>query len=185
MSALVGYRSRDPDSDIPAPWPVARLHSRKTIRSSSSTLRTPQTVLTTALVPIGLAYPVANRRSEALKLASQLPGRAARADQLDHLAPLRRRVRGMSLCHLNTSCAQSEGVHKNGANPVNVLLMAQVLGLGISFFPYQMPPLITAQGFGAYTNKQALRVMLPFGIISILIVIPLTILYWKLIGFIP
>ncbi len=91
----------------------------------------------------------------------------------------------MSSRHLNTSSAQSEGVHKNGANPVNVLLMAQVLGLGISFFLYQMPPLITAQGFGAYTNKQALRVMLPFGIISILIVIPLTILYWKLIGFIP
>ena len=68
---------------------------------------------------------------------------------------------------------------------VNVLLMAQVLGLGISFFPYQMPPLIAAQGFGAYTNKQALRVMVPFGMMSALLVIPLTILYWKLIGFIP
>ena len=31
-----------------------------------------------------------------------------------YLAPLRQRIRGMSFCYLNTSCAQSEGVHQNG-----------------------------------------------------------------------
>jgi anion transporter len=68
---------------------------------------------------------------------------------------------------------------------VNLLVMAQVLGIGISFFPYQTPPMVTAQGFGAFTGQQALRVLIPFGILSVVLVIPLTIFYWKLIGFLP
>ena len=68
---------------------------------------------------------------------------------------------------------------------INVLVMAQVLGIGISFFPYQTPPMIMAQSFGAFTGQQSLRVVCIYGILSVLVVIPLTILYWKLIGFLP
>jgi anion transporter len=68
---------------------------------------------------------------------------------------------------------------------VSMLLMAQVLGLSVGFFPYQMPPMITAQGYGAFSSSQILRVMVPFGIASVILVIPLTILYWTLIGYLP
>ena len=57
-------------------------------------------------------------RGGPLELAGQFRGRAARADQLDYLTPLLRRVRGMSFRHRNTSCPQSESVHHIGANPV-------------------------------------------------------------------
>ena len=56
-------------------------------------------------------------RGGPLELAGQFRGRAARADQLDYLTPLLRRVRGMSFRHRNTSCPQSESVHHIGANP--------------------------------------------------------------------
>ena len=46
-------------------------------------LQTRQTVLTTARVAVRLTYPIADRRSRALELASQLTGRAARANQSD------------------------------------------------------------------------------------------------------
>jgi len=69
-------------------------------------LRTLQPVLTTALVALGLTYPVADRRNGALELASQLPGHAARANQLNHLAPILRRVTQSSPQHPDTSSAQ-------------------------------------------------------------------------------
>ena len=40
-----------------------------------------------------------------------------RANHFDHLAPVLRRVRRTSFCHLNTSCEQAESVHRNGATP--------------------------------------------------------------------
>ena len=46
-------------------------------------LQTRQPVLTTPLVSIRLAHPVADRRRGALELTGQLPGRAARANQSD------------------------------------------------------------------------------------------------------
>ncbi|MEE8109626.1 MAG: SLC13 family permease [bacterium] len=66
---------------------------------------------------------------------------------------------------------------------VNLLLMAEVLGLSIAFFPYQTPPLVTAQGFRAFSGQQALRVLIPFALLSLAVTIPLTLLYWKAIGF--
>ena len=45
--------------------------------------------------------------------------------------------------------------------------------------------MILAQGYGAYTGPQVHRVLLPFGVLSLLLVIPLTVLYWKAIGFLP
>ncbi|MFQ5913541.1 MAG: SLC13 family permease [Nitrospinota bacterium] len=68
---------------------------------------------------------------------------------------------------------------------VNRLLMAEILGFSISFFPYQTPPMVTAQGFGAFSGQQALRVQVPFAFLSLVVVIPLTILYWKAIAFLP
>ena len=62
-------------------------------------LQTRHAVLATTLVTVSLAHPVADCRSGALELASQLPGRAPRPDQLHHLAPVVRRVRRMCLCH--------------------------------------------------------------------------------------
>ncbi len=68
---------------------------------------------------------------------------------------------------------------------VTRLVMAQVLGIGICFFPYQTPPLVNAQGYGAFTGRQVLRVLIPFAVLSVILVIPLTILYWRFIGFLP
>lgn len=68
---------------------------------------------------------------------------------------------------------------------VQVLLMAEIVGFSISFFPYQTPPMVAAQGFGAFTGGQALRVLLPFAVLSLALTVPLSILYWKAIGFLP
>ena len=99
---------------------IAGVHEETALRRSGATLlgSLAASLVTTALVAIGLAHPVANRRNGALELASQLPGRAARSDQLDHLTPVLRRVSGMCFRHLNTSSTHSEGVHQNGSTPV-------------------------------------------------------------------
>ncbi len=68
---------------------------------------------------------------------------------------------------------------------VTRLVMAQVLGIGICFFPYQTPPMVNAQGYGAFTGRQVLRVLIPFAVLSVIGVIPLTILYWRWIEFLP
>ena len=80
-------------------------------------VQTRQTVLTTALVAVRLTHPIADRRGGALELASQLSRRAARADQLHHLASVLRRVRRLFLRHVDTSSAQCPGVHQSGATP--------------------------------------------------------------------
>ena len=45
----------------------------------------------------------------------QFPGRAARANQFHHLAPVLRRTRRLCLRHLDTSSAQCSGVHQTGS----------------------------------------------------------------------
>ena len=53
--------------------------------------------------------------ARALVLASQLPGRATRVHQLNHLTPVLRRVGRMTSRHSDTSFAQYSGVHQSGA----------------------------------------------------------------------
>ena len=75
--------------------------------------------------------PRRDRLSRTLEFSGQPPCRAASKDQFDHPAPVLRRVREMSFCHLNTSCEQSESVHRIGATPPRCPLAARGVGCGI------------------------------------------------------
>ncbi|MBI3091497.1 MAG: anion permease [Candidatus Tectomicrobia bacterium] len=63
------------------------------------------------------------------------------------------------------------------------LLVMQVLGFSVGFFVYQMPPFVLAQGFGYFSARQGTRFLLLLTALSFLIIVPLSIAYWRLIGY--
>ena len=69
------------------------------------------------LRPVCLAYPLADRGRRALELPSQRSRRTARANQLNNLPPILRRVERNLLRQVETSSAQSSGVHQNRSTP--------------------------------------------------------------------
>jgi anion transporter len=63
------------------------------------------------------------------------------------------------------------------------LIMMSVYGASASIFPYGFLPVIFAYGFQFFTMGQTIKFMLGMSFINIAIIVPITVLYWKLIGF--
>ncbi len=71
--------------------------------------------------------------------------------------------------------------HLSGWSPVSVY-MTQVIGFSTVLFPYQAPPLVLAMQMGKIPLGEMLRVLLPLGLLTVLILFPLDYLWWSLLG---
>lgn len=69
--------------------------------------------------------------------------------------------------------------------PVLTVLMMLVNGFTTIFFPYQTAPILVGVRMGGLSIADAVRVMAPLSIISILTILPLNYFWWKLLGYIP
>ncbi|WP_138467749.1 SLC13 family permease [Poseidonocella sp. HB161398] len=66
--------------------------------------------------------------------------------------------------------------------PQEAVLMTQVVGFSTVLFPYQVSPLIVAMGLAGESTRPLLRVMLALFAVTVLVLMPLDFLWWKLLG---
>ncbi len=66
--------------------------------------------------------------------------------------------------------------------PLATVLMTQVLAFSNVFLPYQAPPLVTAMQLGQLSTGVMTKLCLALFIISALILTPLDLLWWKILG---
>lgn len=64
------------------------------------------------------------------------------------------------------------------------VLMTQVIGFSTVLFPYQVGPLVVAMQLSGEKLAPIMRVLVPLTIITLLVLLPLDYLWWRLIGFI-
>ncbi|WP_211097125.1 SLC13 family permease [Aliishimia ponticola] len=62
------------------------------------------------------------------------------------------------------------------------ILMTQVIGFSTILFPYQVGPLIVAMGLAGESSRPLLKITLSLFVITVLILLPLDFLWWKLLG---
>ncbi|MBS9779722.1 MAG: anion permease [Moraxellaceae bacterium] len=74
-----------------------------------------------------------------------------------------------------------EFAHLSGWSPYAVY-MSQVIGFSTVFFPYQAPPLVIAMQLGKIPMRDMLRMLLSVMLLSIMILIPLSYLWWRVLG---
>lgn len=65
---------------------------------------------------------------------------------------------------------------------LNAVLMMQVPGFSTIAFPYQVPPLIVAMGLAGENVRALLGILLALFGITVLLLLPLDFLWWKLLG---
>lgn len=64
----------------------------------------------------------------------------------------------------------------------HAVLMTQVIGFSTVIFPYQVGPLIVAMGLAGESTRPLLRMTLAISVVTLLVLIPLDFLWWKLLG---
>lgn len=69
--------------------------------------------------------------------------------------------------------------------PAEAVAMSQVVGFSTVFFPYQAPPLAVALQTTGQISREMGRVCFILAILSILIVWPLDLMWWHLLGWLP
>lgn len=71
--------------------------------------------------------------------------------------------------------------HQTGWS-VETVLMTQVLGFSTILFPYQSGPLLVSMQLAREPLNQMLRITLPLALITLLVLMPLDYLWWRLLG---
>ena len=69
--------------------------------------------------------------------------------------------------------------------PVDAVAMSQVVGFSTVFFPYQAPPLAVAMQVYPTIGPQLVRFCLRLAILSVLLIWPLNLLWWRILGWLP
>jgi len=69
--------------------------------------------------------------------------------------------------------------------PVETVLMVQVLSFSTLLFPYQGPPLVVAMALGEVRFADATKVTLALAAVTLLVLMPLDYLWWRLLGWVP
>lgn len=67
--------------------------------------------------------------------------------------------------------------------PLQAALMTMAVGFSTLLFPYQAPPMVVGMQMAALRVRDALRLTLPLALISVLGLIPLQYLWWRIIGY--
>lgn len=69
--------------------------------------------------------------------------------------------------------------------PVETVLMVQVLSFSTLLFPYQGPPLVVAMALGEVRFTDATKMTLALAAVTVLVLMPLDYLWWRLLGWVP
>jgi anion transporter len=69
--------------------------------------------------------------------------------------------------------------------PLETVLMMQVLGFSTVIFPYQTPPIVIGMHITGVPLMAALKLCLAVLAVTVVVLIPLDILWWKLLGWLP
>lgn len=69
--------------------------------------------------------------------------------------------------------------------PLETVLMMQVLGFSTVIFPYQTPPVVIGMQLAGIRLAAGIKFCLAVFVLTLLVLIPLDILWWKLIGWLP
>lgn len=69
--------------------------------------------------------------------------------------------------------------------PVDVVVMSQVVGFSTVFFPYQAPPLAVAMQTNGHMGAAMVRFCLRLAVLTVLVIWPLDLLWWRLLGWLP
>jgi di/tricarboxylate transporter len=69
--------------------------------------------------------------------------------------------------------------------PLENVLMMQVLGFSTVIFPYQTPPIVVGMQITGVPFLACLKLSLTIFVVTALLLIPLDILWWKLLGWLP
>ncbi|MBY0266229.1 MAG: anion permease [Burkholderiales bacterium] len=67
--------------------------------------------------------------------------------------------------------------------PIQAALMTAAVGFSTLLFPYQAPPVVVGMQLAALRVRDALRLTVPLALISIVVLIPVHYLWWRLIGY--
>lgn len=67
--------------------------------------------------------------------------------------------------------------------PLLPVLIVQAIGAGTPLLPYQIPPIALALGFKTFNHAQVIKAMLFLALVTLLLILPATLLYWSLLGF--
>ncbi|MEW6670694.1 MAG: SLC13 family permease [Thermodesulfobacteriota bacterium] len=70
------------------------------------------------------------------------------------------------------------------ALPVQTTVMIQVVGFSLLLFPYQAPPVVLAIQMGGLKPKAAVQFLILMTLVSILVLLPINYLWWRLTGWI-
>lgn len=76
----------------------------------------------------------------------------------------------------------TERLAENTGFTANAVLMTQVVGFSSLIFPYQAAPLMVAMGLAGESTRPLARVVLLLFIVSVLVLMPLEYLWWKVLG---
>ena len=69
--------------------------------------------------------------------------------------------------------------------PVETVLMVQVLSFSTLLFPYQGPPLVLAMALGGVRFADGTKMTLALAAVTVLVLMPLDYLWWRLLGWVP
>lgn len=67
--------------------------------------------------------------------------------------------------------------------PLETILMTQVNGYATPVLPYQMGPLILGIALGGVRAADGARIMLPLTVLTVLLILPLSFLWWRHLGY--
>ena len=79
----------------------------------------------------------------------------------------------------------AEGMAQASGWPLKSILMTQVPVFVVAALPYQAPPVMVALAMGGVSPTRALRIMLPFFVFGVVILLPLQYLWGQLLGVYP
>ncbi len=79
----------------------------------------------------------------------------------------------------------AEDIARAAELPIETVLMAEVLGFSTVVLPYQTPPLIVGMALAGVSIRDGTKFCLVIFAITMLVLIPLDVLWWKLTGWLP
>ena len=68
---------------------------------------------------------------------------------------------------------------------IEAVLMAQVIGFSMVWFPYQVPPIIVGMQLGGVSASDGLKSTMLTSVVGLVILMPLDLAWWRLLGYLP